>query len=512
MNPRTILLVALLFIIILPSIVAETDSTAPGRITNVALADTPGDNGGSLTLTWTVSDASDFGMYRIYLSTSRMTDPDEEDLIKEIDDINVTMYNITAITRGSLEDGKEYYAGVLAVDLSGNVGPMGSSDKASPEDDTGPELLYYHPNRNDLKLEAGSEQRFNVTVDFHGDDSQAIEWYLDGDLKGGASSVRFDWDVPEEIGETHTVNVKLDDGTTIVDHTWDIEIVGGGQGDVGDDDEDDDDTSDDDGYDDDVEDDDTGDDDESDDDEGDDDTSDDDGCDDDVEVDDTGDDDGYDDDSDPNYDDDDYVDYRGDSGDSDKGGTNNSYIWIGVLIILILLISIIIVIILILYFQKEKKNDYMNARITPIKPRVNINGIKKLDCFVHRTNAIGVCVNCGKGICEHCAVEIKNKLHCKDCVKEIIEGPSGATNRTNKKRANAHGNMQLAKSQGRTSVLFSIAGFILGPIFGIRAIIYGTKAYRNSKGRYGMGGIAFGILSIIFYIIIVITMILVFAI
>ena len=467
MNPRTILLVALLFIIILPSIVAETDSTAPGRITNVALADTPGDNGGSLTLTWTVSDASDFGMYRIYLSTSRMTDPDEEDLIKEIDDINVTMYNITAITRGSLEDGKEYYAGVLAVDLSGNVGPMGSSDKASPEDDTGPELLYYHPNRNDLKLEAGSEQRFNVTVDFHGDDSQAIEWYLDGDLKGGASSVRFDWDVPEEIGETHTVNVKLDDGTTIVDHTWDIEIVGGGQGDVGDDDEDDDDTSDDDGY---------------------------------------------DDDSDPNYDDDDYVDYRGDSGDSDKGGTNNSYIWIGVLIILILLISIIIVIILILYFQKEKKNDYMNARITPIKPRVNINGIKKLDCFVHRTNAIGVCVNCGKGICEHCAVEIKNKLHCKDCVKEIIEGPSGATNRTNKKRANAHGNMQLAKSQGRTSVLFSIAGFILGPIFGIRAIIYGTKAYRNSKGRYGMGGIAFGILSIIFYIIIVITMILVFAI
>lgn len=42
-------------------------------------------------------------------------------------------------------------------------------------------------------------------------------------------------------------------------------------------------------------------------------------------------------------------------------------------------------------------------------------------CYVHNeTPAVGVCVGCGKFICEQCNTEIKNKNHCKACIEELF--------------------------------------------------------------------------------------------
>src|SRR3989338_1529614 len=43
-------------------------------------------------------------------------------------------------------------------------------------------------------------------------------------------------------------------------------------------------------------------------------------------------------------------------------------------------------------------------------------------CYKHKkTESIGVCIKCGKGVCESCKVEFKEALHCKDCIKKIGE-------------------------------------------------------------------------------------------
>ena len=250
-----------------------TDGTAPPEINNVKLVDTPDDNGGSLTLTWEISAVSDFQEYWIYLSKSEFTTADDDDLIKEIEDINVTIFNITKLAGKSLEDGKDYYAGVLAVDTSDNQGELGlASSEASPMDDLAPEILYYKPLNSSLKLEMDSTRTFNITAEFHDDDTRNIQWYVDDDDERGETKPLFIYDVPSTVGEKHTIKVELDDGANKVENIWEIEVVAKGEGDpADDDDDDDDDVPDDDDADDDVPDDDT------DDDVPDDDTGDDDG-------------------------------------------------------------------------------------------------------------------------------------------------------------------------------------------------------------------------------------------
>lgn len=44
------------------------------------------------------------------------------------------------------------------------------------------------------------------------------------------------------------------------------------------------------------------------------------------------------------------------------------------------------------------------------------------NCYVHTdTSSVGVCVGCGKFICENCNTEIKNKNYCKSCIEEIFD-------------------------------------------------------------------------------------------
>jgi len=222
-----------------------TDGTAPSKIKNVELVDTPGDNGGSLTLTWDISDAADFQAYWIYISKSEFTTTEDDDLMKEIEDINVTMYNITKLAGKSLEDGKDYYAGILAVDTSDNQGEIGiASSGSSPLDDLLPEILYFKPLNSSLKLEMDSSRTFNITAEFHDDDTRNIQWYVDDDDERGETKPLFIYEVPSTVGEKHTIKVELDDGTNKIENSWEIEVVGKGEGDPGDDDDDDDDDDD----------------------------------------------------------------------------------------------------------------------------------------------------------------------------------------------------------------------------------------------------------------------------
>ena len=52
-----------------------------------------------------------------------------------------------------------------------------------------------------------------------------------------------------------------------------------------------------------------------------------------------------------------------------------------------------------------------------------------MECYNHRkTEAVGVCSQCGKGVCSKCAVEIGGKLYCKpDADKVFGSKPQAAT-------------------------------------------------------------------------------------
>ena len=44
-------------------------------------------------------------------------------------------------------------------------------------------------------------------------------------------------------------------------------------------------------------------------------------------------------------------------------------------------------------------------------------------CYVHEQKpAVGMCIKCGKPICEWCNVEIQGKYHCKNCVQILVVG------------------------------------------------------------------------------------------
>jgi TM2 domain-containing membrane protein YozV len=96
-----------------------------------------------------------------------------------------------------------------------------------------------------------------------------------------------------------------------------------------------------------------------------------------------------------------------------------------------------------------------------------------MKCFKHpKKDAVGECINCGKGVCSTCAVEVEDKIYCKDCLK---------------KGKSAEKEYQKIKSSGLAVILsFFIPG--LGQIY---------------TGKIGMGilllilGIIFGILCFI---------------
>ena len=52
-------------------------------------------------------------------------------------------------------------------------------------------------------------------------------------------------------------------------------------------------------------------------------------------------------------------------------------------------------------------------------------------CYKHPDrDAIAVCVGCGRGICEDCAMKVGEKFYCKECAEKILERPPQYVSRT----------------------------------------------------------------------------------
>ena len=44
-----------------------------------------------------------------------------------------------------------------------------------------------------------------------------------------------------------------------------------------------------------------------------------------------------------------------------------------------------------------------------------------MKCYFHQNlDAIGVCIDCGKGLCSTCKLELVGKLYCQSCADELV--------------------------------------------------------------------------------------------
>jgi hypothetical protein len=60
-------------------------------------------------------------------------------------------------------------------------------------------------------------------------------------------------------------------------------------------------------------------------------------------------------------------------------------------------------------------------------------------CYIHPDQeAIGTCTSCGKLICRECAVEVQNKLVCRQCLSTGLANPVSSVARPPKDRSLAY--------------------------------------------------------------------------
>lgn len=46
-----------------------------------------------------------------------------------------------------------------------------------------------------------------------------------------------------------------------------------------------------------------------------------------------------------------------------------------------------------------------------------------MNCYVHSDReSVGVCVSCGKFICQECSTEVNGKMYCKACIQNKLNG------------------------------------------------------------------------------------------
>ncbi|MDP7264036.1 MAG: DNRLRE domain-containing protein, partial [Candidatus Thermoplasmatota archaeon] len=171
-----------------------TDDIAPDAIVSLTAADTPLDNGGSITLTWDPCTAPDFKRYILYGS---YLDP-----ISDLAGVTPLLF-ITAVGKQAavvedingekIHDNRDYYFGLCVEDLNGNInsttalaGPVRSVDNLAPRI-----LNLTHSNitvfnrtldrtSGETSYEAGTSW-FNASFELEKhEDEVSIGWYLDG--------------------------------------------------------------------------------------------------------------------------------------------------------------------------------------------------------------------------------------------------------------------------------------------------------------------------------------------
>jgi hypothetical protein len=104
-----------------------------------------------------------------------------------------------------------------------------------------------------------------------------------------------------------------------------------------------------------------------------------------------------------------------------------------------------------------------------------------MNCYIHpEVNAIGVCVNCGKGICNQCATDVGGKYYCSNCLAISVQA----------KKTNTLSIVSLATGIIGLPLYFCYgAGLILSVAALITGII-GRKQIRESGGSQEGDGMA----------------------
>ncbi len=122
-------------------------------------------------------------------------------------------------------------------------------------------------------------------------------------------------------------------------------------------------------------------------------------------------------------------------------------------------------------------------------------------CYVHNeVEAVGICVGCGKFICETCNTELKGKNYCKKCVDELFEENQRKVEKLEEKAnkqqpmvfMNAGGGGGASSSSSAVNnangapigVRYTKSKFVAG-ILGI--LLGGIGAHKFYLGRWGMG-------------------------
>jgi hypothetical protein len=95
----------------------SADLTAPEAVAFVNATDRGDDEGGAISVEWSISNSSDIGWYALYEDTSPFSTINGQNEIA-----NFTVYdNITSHIFGTPADGVNHYFGVVVGDLAGNV-------------------------------------------------------------------------------------------------------------------------------------------------------------------------------------------------------------------------------------------------------------------------------------------------------------------------------------------------------------------------------------------------------
>jgi len=77
-----------------------------------------------------------------------------------------------------------------------------------------------------------------------------------------------------------------------------------------------------------------------------------------------------------------------------------------------------------------------------------------MKCYRHPDrDAIAVCVGCGRGVCEDCAVKVGNRFYCKECAEKMLERPPQYASR-----------IQSERERSATITVAAILFFIIGII------------------------------------------------
>ncbi len=113
----------------------NTDEDPPATVEGVKAFDKPNDSGGNLTLQWNATEARDFDMYRIYMSTSPITDlfGMEPAFVHPTKGTTPVEMVIGTFDGERLTDGLGYHFTVTVVDYNGDEG---NEDKTITEGNT----------------------------------------------------------------------------------------------------------------------------------------------------------------------------------------------------------------------------------------------------------------------------------------------------------------------------------------------------------------------------------------